>query len=275
MTRWGRRLVIAAGVVAGIATEEYARASLFGEENVSLVKIVTELIHANQTLHDISDTMGNAADTTHKLLETYQKMRAGAEEIEHYSSGAFLRDLTADLYNQYPGFAKLEYASNNFQKWGQTRTSSPFTAYQAITATVADVSAPLRKDVAAGKANIDRELILKSEAAGGFAAAHSAEQATQKFDEETRDLHAVIAGSFSESQAAKVQARAQVMLVAQQSHLIRLLSRAVRLDSLDTAMAYGDRMERRNGAYRHRDEMTDMASTALRPPALMRFDDEP
>jgi hypothetical protein len=246
--------------------------SIFGEENVTLVKILTELIHANSVLEDVSDAAGRAAGLAHDTLRTYQRVNAGIDELRSYTFGTFLRDLTTDFYDQYPGFGQLAYASQNLDRWAHTRTRSPFTAYQAITAVVADVTAPLREDLEAGHANIDRELILAGEAAGGFAAAHGAEQATRNLDSEIADL-ATSAQMASPGQAAQIQARASVILASQQSHVMRLLSRTVRLESVRAALEYGARLDGRNSMYERRNTTLTLAKQALSPPALIRFDE--
>src|SRR5262249_55422428 len=135
-----------------------------------------------------SSTAGKMADDTRSLLRTYRQLNAGVDEIRNYSFDSFLYDMKGDFYNQYPGFGKLEYASKNLERWESTRTRSPFTAYEAISAVAGDVSAPLRRDIEAGHANIDQELILKAEAAGGFATAHTAEQSTKSFDDDMQKL---------------------------------------------------------------------------------------
>jgi hypothetical protein len=264
-------LVLAASVLAVMFVSLPVQGSMFGEENVTLVKILAEIMQAHETLKDISDTASQAAGMTHDLLVTYQRVNAGIDELRNYTTGAFLRDLETDLYNQYPGFGKLTYASRNLERWATTRTASPFTAYEAISAVVADVSEPLRDDLAAGRANIDQELILKSEAAGGFAAAHSAEQATAGFDSEMKDLHTLVAGDFSPGQAEKVQARAAVMMLAQQSHTMRLLARAVRMESVRAALEYGSRMKAKNSMSERRETTVELTREALKPPAMMQF----
>src|SRR5262249_44318348 len=162
-------LTVTVVLALGVLSVAPVWGSIFGEENVTLVKILTEIIHANNVLEDMSDTASKAAGLTRDMLRSYQQVNAGIEEIRHYSTGAFLHDLQVDFYNQYPGFGELQDASQNLGRWATTRTTSPFTAYQAITAVVADASEPLRQDVRSGRANMDEEVILSSEAAGGFA----------------------------------------------------------------------------------------------------------
>jgi hypothetical protein len=272
----GRRRILIPLVVGVVALAlnyaPVAYGSIFGEENVTLVKMLTELMHANHELESLSDTASQVADMTHDVLSTYRRVHSGVEELEHYDADQFLYDFRNDAYHQYPGFAKLEYASRDLQRWEDTHTRSPFTAYQAITAIFGDVTQPLRRDVADGSANIDRELVLKGEAAGGLAAAHTAEADTEDYDREARRLAAALAADGSPGRAAQVAAHSNLMVVRQQSYVMRLLARVVRLQSVEAALAYGSRMEGRNAAAAQRGEPGRFVAQALKPPALIRFD---
>jgi len=264
-------LVLAITVAAVAIAFTPAFGSMFGEENITLAKILAEIIQANRQLEDISDEAAASVDVAEDLLATYQQVNAGIDELRGYSTDRFLADLKADIYHQYPGFADLAHASDRLGRWESTHTRSPFTAYQAITAVVADLSAPLREDAEAGRVNLDTEMILQGEAAGGFAAATSAEEATRAFDEEMADL-VLEAEDASPGKAAQITARAQLMLVAQQSHTLRLLARVVRLDGVDKALRAGARIQARNFAYERQEETARFAEEALSPPRMMRFD---
>jgi hypothetical protein len=245
--------------------------SIFGEENVTLVEILVQMTESKQLLDDLNATASEAADMTRDLLSSYQRVNAGIEELQHYSLDGFLFDLKGDFYNQYPGFAKLEYASQNLERWERTRTRSPWTAYQAITAVVADVTQPLREDIAAGHVNVDQELILAGESAGGMAIAHTAEDETRGFDEEAKHLYDM-AQDASPAKAQQIQARTSLLLVKQQSHVMRLLSRAVRLSSVNAALDYGARIRSKSSLYEGGSTAAKLAGEALSPPPMMTFE---
>lgn len=247
---------------------------LFGTEDVTLVQILAQTTKTNATLAVISDFVGDAAKAGQELLSTYHRVNAGIDALRNYSFGAFLWDAKMDLYNEYPGFREVEYASRNFAAWQGTWSSSPFTAYEAISALAADVTSPLRSDIEKGRVNIDRELVLSTEAAGGFALAHNSEQASRMFDRQMQEL-AALARTASPGQAQIGALRAQVILMAQQSQMMRLLSRAVRLQSTAVSFDYGDRIDSRAAVYRQREVTTDLARMAYRPVELMRFEDLP
>ncbi len=248
-------------------------ASMCGEENATLVKIVVELVHAKKELEKLNKAAEVTAGMTRDLVRTYQKMNAGVDELRAYTWGKFWRDLKKDFYNQYPGFGELEYASKNLERWANTRTSSPFTAYEAISAVVGDVAGPLRDDVADKRVNMDEDLVLKGEAAGGFALANEAEEATKDFDDDAEDLAEKYALDPSPGSAQMVTAETNLILAAQSSHIIRLLSRAVRLDSVDKALAYGARLRAKKSAHERRDATRTIVEEALTPPAMIQFDE--
>ena len=128
----------------------------------------------------------------------------------------------------------------------------------------------MRKDVAAGKQSLDEEILLRGEAAGGLAAAYTAEQATEAFDKQVKSM-ASLASSASPGQAAQISARAELMVVAQQSYVMRLLARAVRLHTVDSTLEYSRRIQARNSAYEQRDTTLAFAKETLAPPALINF----
>jgi hypothetical protein len=266
-------IVVAAFVVFACFVPLPAFASMFGEENTTLVQMLVQALRLNQQVAEVSNTLGKVADYGQQAAETYARVNAGINELKNYSFEAFVTDVKTDVYNQYPGFAKLENASQNLAQWEKTRAASPFTAYEAITAVAGDLSKSLRADVAAGRVNVDRELVLAGEASGGFAAAHTAEQVTERFDRDIATLER-LARHASPGEAAQIAARADLMIAAQNSYLMRLVARTVRLDSVAATMEYAKRIEDKNAAYDTRDFTAKLAVEASKPPALIRFDEE-
>jgi hypothetical protein len=258
-------------VVAGFVPLP-AWASMFGEENTTLVQLLVQSLRMNQQMAELSSTASKMADYAQDLVSTYKRVNAGIEAIRNYDFESFTSDVRSDLYNQYPGFAKLEMASQSLAHWDDTRAGSPWSAYQAITAAVGDASRALRDDVATGRTRIDQELILAGEASGGFAAAHTAEQVTEKFDRDVAALNR-LAKSASPAQAEQISARASLMLAAQNSYMMRLLARAVRLDAVGASIDYATRMSARNSSYAVRDETESFLKEANRPPTLVDFSD--
>src|SRR5262249_11525392 len=105
-----RRLVARGLIVVGalVGLHATSRASLFGEENITLGAILTETIKSYNELRNITDAVGDGVDLAGDLLDAYHKVNAGIDELRGYSVDAFLHDFKGDMYNLYPGLAKIE-----------------------------------------------------------------------------------------------------------------------------------------------------------------------
>jgi hypothetical protein len=68
-----------------------------------------------------------------------------------------------------------------------------------------------------------------------------------------------------------LSAKALLVVAAQNSHIIRLLSRGVRLAGVDAAIDYGNRIETLNEAARASETTGKAAEEFSKPPRLMRF----
>src|SRR5690349_13509467 len=111
-----RSLALAAIVVVLLAVAP-VWGSMFGEENTTLVQMLVQLFEVEQQMQDLNETAGQLADTTKNLLATYEQVNAGIDTIKGYSFDGLLTDLRTDVYNQYPGFAKLANASVRLGTW--------------------------------------------------------------------------------------------------------------------------------------------------------------
>lgn len=260
---------IGAAVLALVSSDSVA--SMFGEENGLLSQILTQDVLSYEELRQITDTAGRSMEAAEGLLDTYARVHAGIDELANYTSGAFLRDFKGDLYHVYPGLAQLEYGSQRLLHWEQTHTPSPVTAYEAISAVVGDLSEPLRKEVQAGRQSVDKELLLKSEAAGGFALASLAEESTASYDREVAELRERYERNADPGTAAMIAAHANLVVAEQNSHLIRLLARAVRLDGVDKAVRAGEHIGAMNDLYTRHDATAAFMTDALQPPKMLRF----
>jgi hypothetical protein len=262
-------------IVAGVALVILFRASgasVFGEENLTLGQILFQSLKQTEELKAITDTTGETVNLVGNLVDTYSRVNAGIDELSHYSVDSFLHDFKDDVYNLYPVLAKIEYGSARLQNWDQTHTSSPFTAYEAISAIAGDLTQPLRDDVKAGRRSIDKELILQTEAAGGFALANVAELSTKNYDQEIAKLRSEYERNPSPGTAAMITAHTNLILAQQNSQLIRLAARTVRLDGVDKSMRASDQLGAVRDTYRRDKASQDLAKDALAPPPMMNFD---
>jgi hypothetical protein len=275
MTKKKRGWMLIVAVVAGLGVGNYAPmawGSIFGEENVTLVQILAESLKATEELQDLNEGMAITAEVITDFRDTYASVNAGVEEIKGYSFDSFLSDFKDDLYQQYPGIADLDGASQGLWRWDDTRARSPWTTYEAITAVAGDLSAPLREDARAGRVNLDREYILASEAAGSFSVAYSSEEATRAFDDETRALTELVQ-SAGPGESEQITARGMMLLAAQNSYIIRLMARGVRMDGVNMAIDYGARMDQRNAGYVYDQQSEEFLGTAFTPVPMADFND--
>ena len=269
----GRLLLITGCAGAAlVCLHPASRASIFGEENITLGAILAETIRSYGELRNITDGIGDSVELAGDLVDAYERVNAGIDELRGYSVGGFLRDFKGDLYDLYPGLARIENGSERLRDWDRTRTSSPFTAYEAISALAGDLTAPLREDVKAGRRSIDRELILQAEAAGGFALADVAESSTRSYDGEIRRLRERYERRASPGTAALVSAHASLIIAEQNSHILRLLARTVRLDAVDKAVSAAERLSAARDSYRRAAATEALALETLKAPPMMRFE---
>ncbi len=272
MTR--RSLFGFAFVLASLACLSPVFASMFGEENTTLVSILTELVDSGSTLSDISQTADEAARTLNDLSSTYRKVYAGVESVEHFSFDGFLSDLENDFTRRVPGLGRLEYATANFDAWTNTHSTSPETAYRAISSLTGTVTAPLRTELQANHANIDRALALGGEAATGLATAEAADAASEKLDAQIAAL-AQEAKNPSPGRAGQLTAQASFLLLAQQSQMLRLLSRSVRTGSTEAALAFGTRIEAHTALTDQSSALSALQADALSSAKLISFGETP
>lgn len=279
MRKWGVRVALAAAALTGLNYVPVAYGSLFGEENLTLVQILAQTLEVKQEMQDLNEMADITAQTIGDLRDTYAKVNAGIDELRDYSFDAFLRDFKKDFYTTYPGIAELEGASGQLRSWEELhRTQSPFTAYEAITAVAGDLSAAYRARIENGDVNIDHELVLAGEAGQSFATANTARDATRTFDDQvvalTRDL--CPNGNLDDCHASPgvsevVSARAMVILAAQNSHIIRLLSRTVQLDGVDRALEYRERMQAREQIDQFLTGSGELSKQAGQPARMLDF----
>jgi hypothetical protein len=157
--------------------------------------------------------------------------------------------------------------------WEYTQALCRLRDYVAIRAVAGDMDAEVGGAAPPGRANIDRELILKGEAAGAFSIASTTEDATRTYDEKTKELGELVArGNVSPGLSQQISAQAMLLVAAQNSHIIRLLSRGVRLDGVDKALEYGERMKAKNHRYDQARQTSTFVDDALKPAPMMNFD---
>jgi hypothetical protein len=255
--------VTAPATLATLLTLSLARpalASLFGEENLTLLRQLTELLQIHDELVRVSHGVVRTADAVEDVVHMASAARAAVDELKGYSIDRFLGDVQKDLYHTYPGAELLLEGSNSRRvaKWQNSHAQSPATTYEMIGAVFGDLSAPLKKRGRDGGLRTERAYIVRAEAAGALALAHQAETWTQAADEDAAEL-ARLSRDAGEAQAQHLSARALALIAVQNSHIIRLLARGVRTDGIKGALDWGQRAEGMN----NRDALNDGVNETL------------
>jgi len=272
--RAAQTLSVALVALAAVASAvRPARASLLGEENVTLVQQLAELLKIRRELEDLSEGIVRVADAVENSYALYRAAQGGWDELASYSTDRFVADFRRDVYEHYPGFEILVEGrkSRRLRAWAtQGRPKSPATAYEMISAVFADATDPL---VDEARFTDEHEAALRRfEAAGALSLSADAERATRAFDDTALQL-AQLADDpdLNPGRAQIVQARAMTLLAVQNSHIIRLLSRRVRLDGIENAIAYGRRLRDGRDRMRWGESMGSYFQSDRRAPRLMKF----
>jgi hypothetical protein len=273
MTPRKKLTVIGSGIFVFALLTTAAKAGFlgFGGEEVLLGQLLSESIKETAELKNIAATAANAVEAAEDLLDSYNKINAGIDELKHYSLSEFLSDFKKDVYHLYPELGRVEGGSRRLLNWDKTHTTSPFTAYEAISAVAVDLSPSLRKDVKEGRVNIDREILRRTEAAGGFALASASEETTQGYDRAIERLESLYR-TRTPGSAAMVTAETNLLIARQNSAIIRLLARAVRLDGVSKVLTADEHLGALRSNQKHLEEAGTFAKEAVKPPRMMTFD---
>ena len=184
-----------------------------------------------------------------------------------------MADAKTDLYNTYPGFEILLEGpgSDALRNYERSRVRSPFAAYEMIGAVFGDLTAPLKEEIKKeGQPGMDRTLIRRYEAAGALALSAEAEAFTESSDKDAKEL-ARLAADADADQSAHLSARALALIAVQNSHVIRLLSRRVRVDGIRDAILWGETVQAANDSDRTFKSTVEFLPTASRTPSMARF----
>lgn len=244
MRRVGPALA-ALAVVAALWRPVQAGIDSLWTDDATLVKQLAELMEINQELNLISDGILVTADATSDMLRIAGQARATFDEIQSYSPETFWRDLKADAYDHYPGFEYLE-TDKQLVHWKDSRARSPVKTYDLIGAVFADLTEPLKEQERKGDLDTKEMRLRKFEAAGALSLAGSAEEWTRTHDTYAQRLSEQAERLDAGDPAALLSAKSTLLVAAQNSHIIRLLARKVRLDGVENALAYGRRVRALN-----------------------------
>ena len=240
-------------------------------DDATLVQQLVQLMKIREEMQAVSDGVMITARATQDVVHMYADITAAIDEVQQYGPEALWRDFREDLYNHYPGFRYLEGNHNLAEKWQYSRSRSPATTYEMIGAVFGDLSAPLREQERRGEIDTTDMRVQRHESAGALSQSSDALEATKAFDRDIEILLRQAEEARSGDEAAVLTAKAQVLAAAQNSHIIRLLSRSLRLDAVDEAIEYGARIRSMNRMEKTLKSSGEFAKKAIEPPSMMDF----
>lgn len=265
-----------AALLAGlvVTAPKPAHASIFGEENVTLVKQLTELLKIRKELELINDGIQATADAVEDSYRLYYAAQGAWEEISNYGTDDFLRDFKRDLYRYYPGFELVIEGkeSRRLKRWSSMRPRSPVKPYELISVVFADLTDPMLED---DDPLTDAHLaeIFHAEAAAVLLLHQDTEEWLADADKSAAALAELAEDpDLNPGKAQIVQARALALIATQNSHTLRLLSRRTRLDGLYSAIEYGRRLRAYHDYRRHGAQSETYFRRVSQPPTFMRFE---
>jgi hypothetical protein len=262
------RITIAALALLFLVPVASAGIDSLWTDDATLLKQLAELIKIEQELQTVSDGVLKTAEATRDLVETYDYIRATVEEVQAYGPAALWKDLRSDLYDLYPGF---ELLNGSLDGWRRSRSPNPPDTYQMLSAVFGDLTEPLRKKEKQGKLDTRTLRLRQFEGAGALALASEAESATRKFDSDIAHLYDQAAQSRTGEESQVISAKAVLLVAAQNSHIIRLLSRGVRLEGVDSAIDYAHHIKAMNGAKRVSRTVLESGVKLAAPQPFMTF----
>jgi hypothetical protein len=234
------KLLIACGTVAMCALlwrPVSAGITSLWTDDATLLKQLLELMQINDELSTVSGHTRLTAAATDELLRRHRDTDAAIAALHAFGPAASWRAFVPELYEHYPALGAFA-AGQRLDRWQRTRSPSPMGAQNAIADVFGDIDAPLRARERRGDLDTQRMRILHFEAAGALSLANDAERATRGFDDDARVLLEQAESVGGGDEAAVLSAKALAQIAAQQSQIIRLLSRDLRIGGVEAALEY-------------------------------------
>jgi hypothetical protein len=253
-----------------LASARHAAAQ-FSTDGPLLAKQLVELAGMHRELRAASGLMARVSAATAEVALRYRQIEGAIRVLQSYGPEALWRDFKEDFYDTYPGFELLGQRSKA-ASWRLSRTGVPQDAYRLISQVFGELTEGLRQKEQDGKLDTSEARISQFEAAGAMALASSSEVRTRAFDADARHLYQQAERARTGDEAAVVSAKALALLAVQQSYVIRLLSRQVRLEGVDYAMRYQARMSELRGLTAVEKATGQMLRDAAGPPRLLQFE---
>ncbi len=261
------RIALAFGVLCG-GTVAYA--SIFGEENITLVQQLSELIGISNNTYKTLAEARDAVDLAVEARDTALQAEALVEELSNYTADRFVTDFKNDVLKTYPDLDYIisKTGSGGLTDWKSSNMRTPMGSYELIGRVFGEVTDEVKAAQAAGAVKTERATLYRYEAAASLTAAENATQFLKSSDVDLETLVERLNGATKE-EAIVINAKIQAIVAAQNSHLIRLQARSIRRDGVDDARRYRSSIKALDATTRFAEGERGLASKFEELPVLL------
>lgn len=226
---------VGAFAIGGTATY----ASIFGEENITLAAQLTELIGIGENTYQMLHEAREGIDLARETVDEARRVRAAIDDLDHYTTDRFREDFKRDVMRTHPDLAYIirETSADGLRDWRDSTVRSPMGSYELIGRVFGEATQELRQAQEEGRVKVESSVLYRYESAVTLAASANAESFIEKSDADIAEILEALEGA-SEGEAVVLGARLQALIAAQQSHILRLLSRSVRREGIEDARHY-------------------------------------
>lgn len=263
--------VAACALVVGAGTVGYA--SVFGEENLTLVQQLSELIGINRNTYDSLRETREGIDLAREAADDARRAQMLVADLQSYTTDRFIEDFKRDVLKTYPDLDYIIRATSaeGLREWQDSKMRSPMGSYELIGRVFGEVTEELREEQEEGLVQMEGAVLYRYEAAASLTAASDADMFIDKSDQDIEVLVAQLNGATRE-EAIVIQAKIQAVVAAQNSHMLRLMSRMVRREGVEDARHYQGSMQTLQVGSEMQKGRRNMAESVSKPPSFMHFD---
>lgn len=263
------RVVLVVGLLCG-GTVAYA--SIFGEENITLVQQLSELMGISRnTLNTLAEARAGV-DMAIEAREDVYRAKAAVEELSEYTTDRFITDFKNDVLKTYPDLDYIirKTGSGGLTDWQSTNMRTPMGSYELIGRVFGEVTQDVQDAQAEGLVKTEGATLYRYEAAASLSAAENATVFLKSSDADLETLVAQLNGATKE-EAIVINAKIQAIVAAQNSHLIRLQARAIRREGVQDARKYRSSMKGIEAAVQFSEGEEALTTSFEELPMLMDF----
>lgn len=236
------RVVVCGGVICGGGM---AYASIFGEENITLARQLTELMGIHSKLKSGLVEAREAVDLATDARDDILQGQALIEELHTYSVDRFIEDFRKDVLKTYPDLDYIinETGAESLNGWYEADLGTPMGSYEFIGRAFGEVTSEMRDSQQAGDIDLNDAVQKKAEASADLTAAAQAEAFSKKADQDIEDLVQALSDA-TKDEAVVIHAKLAAIVAVQNSHRLRMEARQLRGDGLEMARRYRGSMKR-------------------------------